>query len=596
MFLSLASHVDASLANVFATLGLPAPSARAQPSTRADFGDFQCNAALALARDLGRPPRELAGDIAGLLRQQPIFASVEVAGPGFVNLTLAGSFLAASAQAMSAQASLGMPDTGRGRLVILDFGGPNVAKPLHVGHLRSLVLGESLRRLHAALGWRTLGDAHLGDWGLQMGMLSSAIRHRDPSLVFFHPGQNEAFPANAPVSLDELERLYPEAAAACRSDPARMAEARADTAALQAGDPGLLALWRALRELSLASQVADFRELGVVFDALDGESDVRDAITPLVERLRANGVARESDGALVVDVATPEDAFEVPPLLLAKRDGAALYATTDLATLEARATHEGLARVVYVVDQRQALHFEQVFRAAAKADIAPGVELIHAGFGTVNGADGRPFKTRDGGVARLIDLLDDAVTKAAERIEGSGYGRELDDAGRLELARRVGIGAVKFADLSGDRLSGYVFDVERLVAFEGRTGPYLQYACVRLRSLLAKAAGADGAAVANGATSTDIGVPAADSERTLVIACLGLGDVVAESARVMQPGVLAEYAFGLAQRFSRFYAECPVLAEADPAVRASRLGLCVLTLRVLEKALLLLAIDIPDKM
>jgi arginyl-tRNA synthetase len=586
MFLSLASHADASLASVFATLGLPTAFARAQPSTRPDFGDFQCNAALALAREVGRSPRAVAEDIAGLLRQEAMFAAVDVAGPGYVNLTLAGSFLAASARAMAAHASLGMPDTGRGRLVILDFGGPNVAKPLHVGHLRSLVLGESLRRIHGALGWRTLGDAHLGDWGLQMGMLSAAIRRRDPSLAYFLGGTQEAIPSNPPVTLDELERLYPEAAAACRSDPQRMAEARADTAALQAGDPGLLALWRSLRALSLTSQVADFRELGVVFDALDGESDVRDAITPLVERLRASGVARESDGALVVDVATPADSFDVPPLLLAKRDGAALYATTDLATLEARAMHEGLARVVYVVDQRQALHFEQVFRAAGKAGIAAGVELIHVGFGTVNGPGGRPFKTRDGGVARLTDLLDEAVAKAAERIEGSGYGRELDAAGKLALARRIGIGAVKFADLSGDRLSGYVFDVERLVAFEGRTGPYLQYACVRLRSLLTKAGGA----------AAEPGVPVADSERALVIACLGFGDVVAESARLMQPGVLAEYAFGLAQRFSRFYAECPVLVEADPGTRASRLGFCVLTLRVLERALALLAIDVPDRM
>jgi arginyl-tRNA synthetase len=585
MFLSLASHVDAS-ASAFATLGLPTALARAQPSTRPDFGDFQCNAALALAREVGRSPRAVAEDIAGLLRQEAKFAAVDVAGPGFVNLTLAGSFLVASVRAMAAHASLGMPDTGRGRLVILDFGGPNVAKPLHVGHLRSLVLGESLRRIHGALGWRTLGDAHLGDWGLQMGMLSAAIRRRDPSLAYFLGGTQEAIPSNPPVTLDELERLYPEAAAACRSDPERMAEARADTVALQAGDPGLLALWRSLRALSLTSQVADFRELGVVFDALDGESDVRDAITPLVERLRASGVARESDGALVVDVATQEDSFDVPPLLLAKRDGAALYATTDLATLEARAMHEGLARVVYVVDQRQALHFEQVFRAAGKAGIAAGVELIHVGFGTVNGPGGRPFKTRDGGVARLTDLLDEAVAKAAERIEGSGYGRELDAAGKLTLARRIGIGAVKFADLSGDRLSGYVFDVERLVAFEGRTGPYLQYACVRLRSLLAKA----------GDTAAEPGVPVADSERALVITCLGFGDVVSESVRLMQPGVLAEYAFGLAQRFSRFYAECPVLAEADPGVRASRLEFCVLTLRVLEQALTLLAIDVPDRM
>ena len=594
MFLSLASQVDASLATAFASLGLPEALARAEPSTRPEFGDFQCNAALGLARELKRPPRAIAEDIARVLRLEPTFSSVEVAGAGFVNLTLAGDFLAASAVAMAGQAQLGMPYTGRGRLVILDFGGPNVAKPLHVGHLRSLVLGESLRRIHGALGWRTLGDAHLGDWGLQMGMLSAAVRRRDPSLAYFAPGAaSEVLPSNSPVTLEELERLYPEAAAACRSDPERMAEARADTAALQGGDPGLLGLWRSLRALSLASQVADFRELGVVFDALDGESDVRDAIAPLVERLRASGVARESDGALVVDVATPEDAFDVPPLLLAKRDGAALYATTDLATLEARAAHEGLARVVYVVDQRQALHFEQVFRAAAKAGIAPGVELIHVGFGTVNGRDGRPFKTRDGGVARLTDLLDEAVSKAAERIEGSGYGSSLDATGKLALAGQIGIGAVKFADLSGDRLSGYAFDVERLVAFEGRTGPYLQYACVRLRSLLAKAGG--GVANADGAAAMP-GVPVADSERALVISCLGFGDAVAEAARVMQPGVLAEYAYGLAQRFSRFYAECPVLGESEAAVRASRLGFCGLTLRVLETALSLLAIDVPERM
>jgi arginyl-tRNA synthetase len=585
MSLSLASQVDASLTAVFATLGLPLSLARAEPSTRPAFGDFQCNAALGLARELGRPPRAIAEDIARLLREDVLFSVVEVAGPGFVNLTLHGAFLARSAVAMVERPDLGVPDTGRGRLVILDFGGPNVAKPLHVGHLRSLVLGESLRRIHAALGWRTLGDAHLGDWGLQMGMLSAAIRRRDPSLPFFDT-TTDAFPANPPVTLEELERLYPEAAAACRSDPERMAEARADTAALQAGDRGLLALWRSLRALSLASQVADFRQLGVVFDALDGESDVRDAIAPLVERLRASGVARESDGALIIEVATPEDTFDVPPLLLAKRDGAALYATTDLATLEARAMHEGLARVVYVVDQRQALHFEQVFRAAAKAGIAPGVELTHVGFGTVNGRDGRPFKTRDGGVARLTELLDEAVAKAAERIEGSGFGDGLDAAGKQLLAQRIGIGAVKFADLSGDRLSGYVFDVDRLVAFEGRTGPYLQYACVRLRSLLGKA----------GDDAAEPGVPLAESERALVIACLGLGDVVAEAERLMQPGVLAEYAFGLAQRFSRFYAECPVLAEPDVAVRVSRLGFCVLALRTLEKALSLLAIEVPARM
>lgn len=586
MLPSLASQVDAALVAAFTALSLPVSHARAQPSSRPDFGDFQCNAAMALGRELHRAPRAIADDIATRLRDMPMFASVAVAGPGFINLTLSNAFLAGCAAAMVADGGLGVPDDGRERLVVLDFGGPNVAKPLHVGHLRSLVLGESLRRIHGALGWRTLGDAHLGDWGLQMGMLSSAIRHRSPSLPYFASGTSAAWPSNPPVTLEELERLYPEAAAACREDPVRMEEARMDTAALQAGDPGLLALWASLRALSLASQVADFRELGVVFDALDGESDVRDAIAPLVARLVDEGIATSSDGALVVDVARDDDSFDVPPLLLAKRDGAALYATTDLATLEARARHDGLARVVYVVDQRQALHFEQVFRAAARAGIAHGVELIHAGFGTVNGRDGRPFKTREGGVARLTALLDAAVDKAAERIAASGYGEGLDERGKRALARQIGIAAVKFADLSGDRLSGYVFDVDRLVAFEGRTGPYLQYACVRLRSLMGKAGDDPMGAI----------VPDAESERALLIACLGFGDVVAEAARVMQPGVLAEYAFGLAQRFSRFYAECAVLAEPDASVRVSRLALCALTRRVLEQALALLGIEVPERM
>lgn len=586
MFQSPASRIDAKLAVVFQSLGLPAHLARVQPSDRPELGDLQCNGALGGARDLRRAPRLIAEDIASCLRGDPAFASVEVAGPGFVNLRLSTDFLAACAADMAADDRLGIAAEGRGRLVILDFGGPNVAKPLHVGHLRSLVLGESLRRIHAALGWRTHADAHLGDWGLQMGMLSAAIRHRAPELAYFQPASGQPYPANPPVTLQELERLYPEAAAACRADPKRMAEARSDTAALQAGDPGLLALWHALRALSLEAQVADFRELGIVFDALDGESDVRDAIAPLVERLLASGVARQSDGALVVDVAEPDDSHDVPPLLLAKSDGAALYATTDLATLEARAAMSGLARVVYVVDQRQALHFAQVFRAAGKAGIAPGVELLHAGFGTVNGRDGKPFKTRDGGVAKLTDLLDEAVERAAARIDESGHGAGLDDAGRRSLARQVGIGAVKFADLSGDRLSGYVFDADRLVAFEGRTGPYLQYACVRLRSLLDKAAG-----FASGPV-----VPVLDEERDLLLSCLGFAGAVSEAGRELQPGILAEYAFGVAQRFSRFYAACAVIGEPDPTVRASRLGLCVLTRRVLETSLDLLGMDVPPRM
>ncbi|KJV24932.1 arginine--tRNA ligase [Luteibacter yeojuensis] len=581
MLLSLISQVDEALAVVFHALGLPPHLAHAEPSARPALGDVQCHAALAAARVLGRPPRAIADDIAAALRGDARFAAVEVAGPGFVNIRFADTFLGTAAAATLADPRLGVADEGQGALVVLDFGGPNVAKPLHVGHLRSLVLGESLRRILGALGWRTHGDAHLGDWGLQMGMLSAAIRLRDPAMPYFTGAG--PYPTNAPVTLDELERLYPEAAAACRDDPARMAGARADTAALQAGDPGLLALWHALRQLSVDAQVRDFALLGVHFDALDGESDVRDAIAPLVDDLRARGIARASEGALVVDVALPGDTSEVPPLLLVKADGAALYATTDLVTLQARARMPGLAKVVYVVDQRQALHFEQVFRAARRAGIADGVDLVHAGFGTVNGKDGKPFKTRQGGVARLRDLLDEAVERAAERVEASA---RVAVGERPALARSIGMAAVKFADLSGDRVSGYVFDAERLVAFEGKTGPYLQYAVVRLRSLLARAAG------------MAVGPPHATlpAERELVLACLGFGAKVSEAGHLLQPGVLAAWAHDIAQRFSTFYDRCEVLRETDETCRSRRLGICTLTLAVLERAVALLGIDVPARM
>ncbi|MGN6479177.1 arginine--tRNA ligase, partial [Luteibacter sp.] len=542
MSLSLIARVDEALASAFQALSLPLELAHAEPSARPELGDFQCHGALAAARAVRRPPRAIADDIAAALRPDARFASVEVAGPGFVNLRLADAFLAEVAAATLADPDLGVADEGQGRLVVLDFGGPNVAKPLHVGHLRSLVLGESLRRIHGALGWRTHGDAHLGDWGLQIGMLSAAIRRQSPGLAYFTG--DGPYPDHAPVTLDELERLYPEAAAASRDDPARMDEARADTAALQAGNPGLLALWRNLRQLSVDAQVRDFASLDVHFDALDGESDVRDAIAPLVDDLRTRGIARESEGALVVDVALPDDTSDVPPLLLANRDGAALYATTDPATLQARTRTPGLARVVYVVDQRQALHFQQVFRAAHRAGIGRGVELVHAGFGTVNGKDGKPFKTREGGVARLRDLLDEAVERARERVDASARVAE-DERGAL--ARMIGIAAVKFADLSGDRLSGYVFDAERLVAFEGKTGPYLQYAVVRMRSVLEKAA--DTRALDPYAREA--------AERELVLACLAFGGKVSEAAQLLQPGVLAAWAYDVAQRFSRFYDRRP---------------------------------------
>ncbi len=576
---SLTRRVDDLLAEAFAAGGLPTEGARTARAARPELADLQCNGAMALGKSLGRNPRDIAAGIADRLRGHAAFAEVGVAGPGFINLRLSDGFLADCATSQAASDELGIAPLGIGTssgtgTVMLDFGGPNVAKPLHVGHLRALVIGESLRRILTAQGVRTISDIHLGDWGLQMGMLIAGIRRLWPGLAA------DALP---PIGMTDLQRLYPEAAAACRADPARMEEARAATAALQSGEPDAAAIWRSLRGISLAAQQRDIELLGAHFDLLLGESDVQALIPPMIADLRARGIAVESDGALVVEVAEPDEARPMPPLLLAKSDGAALYATTDLATIVARRRDQDPARILYVVDQRQALHFEQVFRAARKGGIAGDIELVHVGFGTVNGADGKPYKTRAGGVAQLADLLDEAIEKARERLPETPPALD-----REQLARLVGLAAVKFADLSSFRTSGYVFDAERLVSFEGRTGPYVQYACVRIGSILARAA-------AQAAYPGPIAV-AAPAERALVLECGRLPDVVASASRNLAPNEIADYVFSLAQAFSRFYTDCPVLAADDEAERASRLALCALARAVLVRSLWLLGIAVPERM
>jgi len=571
---SLSHRVDDLLAQAFAACGWPTGTARAARAARPDLADLQCNGAMPLGKSLSRPPRDIAGAVADKLRARPEFSEVSVAGPGFINLRLADGFLADCAAEQAADPRLGIEASSSGT-VMIDFGGPNVAKPLHVGHLRALVIGESLRRILAAQGARVISDIHLGDWGLQMGMLISAIRLGWPDLP---PG------TLPPLDMADLQRLYPEAAAACRDDPARMEAARAATAALQSGEPGARALWSGLRRISLEAQSRDIALLGAHFDLLLGESDVQDLIPGMIEDLVASGVAVPSEGALVIEVAEPDEAKPMPPLLLAKSDGAALYATTDLATILARQREYHPARILYVVDQRQALHFEQVFRAARRAGMAEGTELVHVGFGTVNGPDGKPYKTRAGGVAQLADLLGEAIDKARERLRENDAA-DPDAGGRETLARLVGVAAVKFADLSSFRTSGYVFDPDRLVSFEGRTGPYVQYACVRIGSILARAAGRD--------LQPGVLAITEPAERALVLECARLPDVVASAARNAAPNEIADFVFSLAQGFSRFYTDCPVLDS--PAV-ASRLALCALARDVLARGLDLLGIEVPERM
>ena len=461
--------------------------------------------------------------------------------------------------------------------VLLDFGGSNVAKPLHVGHLRSLVIGGSLSRIFRAQGIAVVSDVHFGDWGLQMGMLIAAIRRAHPDLA---PGS-----VGAVIGIDEMERLYPEAAAACKADPARMAEARALTAALQAGDETARADWAALRATSLADQKRDFELLGAHFDLYLGESDAQATVDRIVPDLVARGIAERDAGALVIAVAEPSDTKPIPPMMLEKSDGAATYATTDLATIADRGASPataGCGRYVYVVDERQSLHFTQVFRAAERAGLAPAGGLVHVGFGTVNGLDGKPYRTREGGVARLRDLIGDAIGKARERLDAADPTVDVE-----ELAQQVGLAAVKWADLSTGRLGGYVFNLERMMSFEGNTGPYVQYACVRIGAIAAKAkaAGAQASAVA----------PVHPAERALALACLRLPTAVEAAAAGYAPHEIAAFAFAVAQAFSRFYTDCPVLA-AEEAERASRLALCDLAFAVLSRALDMLGIAVPRRM
>jgi len=585
---ALSAELSAIAGAAFAAEGLSASFGLVTSSDRPDLAQFQCNGALAAAKQAKANPRAIAEKIAARLKADPLFAKVEIAGPGFVNLDVTDAALTARGVALAADARLGAPQTGLGRTIVVDFGGPNIAKPMHVGHLRSAILGDSLQRLYRANGWTVVSDVHLGDWGLQMGQLISEIGHRAIAPIYFDPDFTGPYPEQSPVTMDDLEELYPAAVAACKADEARLGEARQATADLQAGRAGYRALWKHFFNVSKFGLDREYESLGVHFDLWKGEASVDPIVGPMIEDLKARHVASESEGALVVTVERNTDKKEMPPLILVKQDGAVLYGTTDLATIIDRVREQNPDLILYVVDQRQHLHFEQVFRAAEKAGIAGKAVLEHAGFGTMNGTDGKPFKTRAGGVMKLFDLIAMVTSEAEKRLAEQGIGADYPDDERADIARKVGIATLKFADLSNYRLTDYVFDLERFSRFEGKTGPYLQYAAVRIQSILRRAAG-EGYAT---------GAPAIRSaeERSLFLQLLALPDAMANAEKARAPNILCDYAFTLAQQYSRFYAEHHILSESDPGVRASRLGLCQLTLAALVKILGILGIEVPQRM
>jgi arginyl-tRNA synthetase len=584
----LAAELSAIAGAAFAEEGLSPELGLVQTSDRPDLAQFQCNGALPAAKAARTDPRAIAQKIADRLKTHAIFAKVEIAGAGFINLDVTDATLAARAETLAKDARLGAPETGKGKTAILDFGGPNVAKTMHVGHLRSSIIGDCLQRVFRANGWRVISDVHLGDWGLQMGQLITEVKARGIAPVYFDPDFKGPYPDESPVTMEDLEEFFPAASAACKADPKRLEDARTATAELQAGRPGYRALWQHFVNVSEAGLTREFASLGVTFDEWKGEACVDPLIAPMIEELKAKGLAVMSEGALVVPVAEEGDRKELPPLLLVKSDGAVLYGTTDLATIVDRVKSYDPDLILYIVDQRQHTHFEQVFRAAKKAGLSGRAHLEHAGFGTMNGTDGKPFKTRAGGVMKLYDLIAMATEEAGNRLAEAGLAADYPEDERTEIARMVGIAAIKFADLTNHRTSDYIFDLARFTRFEGKTGPYLQYAAVRIQSILRKAK-EEGFASAFPVVRTD-------EERKLVLQLLSLPEAMTSAEVKRAPNALCDYVFALAQEFSRFYSEHHILSEKDEGLRAARLGLCELTLNAIAKVLDLLGLEIPVRM
>ena len=556
-------------------------------SDRPDLAQFQCNGAMSAGKAAGKPPRAVAEAVVARMKDNKNLSRVDIAGPGFINLDITDDYLGAHLGAMTADARLGVPVFSPGETVVLDYGGPNIAKPMHVGHLRAAIIGDSVRRIMGFAGYKTLGDVHMGDWGTHMGMIiSEYIR---TGKVAEMKALNLDDQAVVDGLMQELSDMYPRVSAACKEDEARKAEALDATVRIQNKEGDYFVLWQVIKEASVRGMRANYAALGVHFDLWKGEADVHDLIAPMVADLKAKHFAVEDQGALIVPVKRNDDTKEVPPLMLYKRDGAVMYGTTDLATLVERRDLYSPAKVVYVVDQRQHLHFDQLFRAAKISGIiAPQVELTHAGFGTMNGPDGKPFKTRAGGVMKLEDLIVMGLEKARERLAEAELGQDADATEQEDIAHKVAIAAIKFADLQNQRQSDYIFDLDRLTRFEGKTGPYILYQAVRIKSLLRKAA--DQGHVA--ATSYKL-LP---EDRPLALLLTQLPEAVAASLKDYAPHHLCDYAYKLAQQFSSFYGSCHILSEQDVAVRGSRLALCKTTEKQLELVLGLLGIGVPERM
>jgi arginyl-tRNA synthetase len=585
--LSLIERLSAVVGEAFAAEDLSPTLGQVQVSDRPDLAQFQCNGALAAAKQAKKNPRAVGEAIAENLKQQPIFQDISLAGPGFINITLTDAYLEEIAGQIAGDAEHGAWAKDTPETIVMDYGGPNVAKPLHVGHLRTANIGESLKRLMRLAGDTVVGDIHLGDWGKQMGQLLMQVKREQPDLPYFDEGFTGPYPETSPVTLEDLARLYPLASAACKEDQARDEEARKATSELQAGRPGYRALWQHFITVSHAGLKREYDDLGVTFDLWKGEADAHPFIDPLVAQLKEKRLLEDSDGAQVIRVAREDDKKDVPPLIMISRDGSVLYGSTDLGTIMDRIQSINPDRILYVVDARQSQHFEQVFRAADKMGLFPEGKLEHHGFGTINGPDNKPYKTREGDALPLRVLLDRMKEGAVDRVQASLGDKGYSDAEMRDIAAKVGMAALKFADLSNPRMTNYIFDMDKFLSFEGKTGPYLLYAAVRIKSVLAKAGEA--------ASCAAIKITE-QAERDLILTLASFADAMRQAYDKRMPHILCDHAYALAQAFSKFYANCRISDEADQEVKNSRLVLVKTTGEQLNLVLGLLGIEAPERM
>ena len=583
--------ISEEMKNAFEAAGYERELGKVTVSNRPDLCEYQCNGAMAGARQYKKAPLMIANDVAAKLTDSTVFEKAEAVAPGFLNLTLKNEFVGSYVKEMRTVDKYGLEETKNPLKIVIDYGGPNVAKPLHVGHLRSAIIGESVKRIARYMGHNVVGDIHLGDWGQPMGLIMNELKIRKPELVYFDESYTGEYPTEPPFTIAELEEIYPFASKRSKEDEEYKANAMACTFKLQSGVRGYRALWNHIIAVSVTDLKKNYEKLNVDFDLWNGESAVHDLIPGMVDYMKKEGYAYISDGALVVDVKEETDTKEIPPCMILKSDGAALYNTTDLATIMMRMEQEKPDELIYVVDKRQELYFTQVFRCARKTKLVnDDTALKFLGFGTMNGKDGKPFKTREGGVMRLENLIKEINEEMFKKITDN---REVAEKEARATAQIVALSAIKYGDLSNQASKDYIFDIDRFTSFEGDTGPYILYTIVRIKSILAKFTenGGDVASVISG-----INAPASESEKQLMMQLAKFNASIEAAYDETAPHKICAYIYDLANAFNHFYHETKILAEEDDAKKAGWIALLALTRDVLETSIDLLGFSAPERM